>query len=56
MCVSLRFLWGAHWAPRPIEYMALPVHNTWLEMIYVKLGMQEVARAPSRTSWSSSSV
>ena len=25
MCVSLRFLWDANWAPRPLEYMALPV-------------------------------
>ena len=44
ICVSLAFLWGAYWAPRLLEDMALHVHYIWLEMIYVMPGMHEVAR------------
>jgi len=56
MCVSLRFLWDAHWAPRPLQYMVLPVDHIWAEMIYVVPCMNGVARACWRTLWSSSSV
>ena len=56
MCVSLGFLWGEIWVPRPLEYMALPVDHTWLEVIYMITGMKDSARAFWRTSWSSSSL
>ena len=43
MCVSLNFfLWGAHWAPRPLECMVLPVDRFWLEVIYVLPGMTDI--------------
>ena len=45
MCVSLRFLWGANRAPRPLEYMALIADHVLLEMSYVTPGMPGVARA-----------
>ena len=47
MCVSLRLLWGAPRAPRPLEYMIL-MDNPRLaafEMNHVMRGMHEVARA-----------
>ena len=55
MCDSLSFLWDAHRAPCPLEYMVLIVdHVTALVMNCVMRGMHEIARASWRSFLSSS--